>query len=100
MMWILLFFFSLLLNIALIWYARNVLLKLLFVSENIGDLLDLMENFSEHVEGVYNLETYYGDEVLQGLVQHSKDIVEDIKEYEDIYSLVRESKETQNAEES
>ena len=73
--------------------------RLMTLPENIGDLLDLMENFSEHVEGVYKLETYYGDEILQGLVKHSKDIVEDIKEYEDIYSLIREPEETGDAEE-
>jgi hypothetical protein len=35
------------------------------------------------------METYYGDEVLQGLVKHSKEIVEAIKEYEGIYTVTR-----------
>ena len=84
-----LFIFSLLLNILLVWYLRKVLYKLLFISDNISDLLELMEDFSTHIERVYNMETYYGDEVLQGLVDHSKEIVEAIKEYEGIYIVTK-----------
>ena len=84
-----LFIFSLLLNILLVWYLRKVLYKLLFISDNISDLLELMEDFSTHIERIYNMETYYGDEVLQGLVDHSKEIVEAIKEYEGIYIVTK-----------
>ena len=35
------------------------------------------------------METYYGDEVLQGLVEHSKQIVEAIQEYEGVYTVTR-----------
>jgi hypothetical protein len=83
------FILSLSLNILLIWYLRKVLYKLLFVSDNIDDLLALIEEFSNHVERIHSMETYYGDEVLQGLVGHSKQIVEAIKEYEGVYSVNR-----------
>ena len=84
-----LFILSLLLNVLLLWYLRKVLYKLLFISDNISDLLDLMDDFSTHIERVYNMETYYGDEVLQGLVDHSKEIVKAIKEYEGIYIVTK-----------
>lgn len=83
------FILSLSLNILLIWYLRKVLYKLLFVSDNINDLLSLIEEFSTHVDRIHSMETYYGDEVLQGLVKHSKEIVEAIKEYEGIYTVTR-----------
>jgi len=83
------FILSLSLNILLIWYLRKVLYKLLFVSDNINDLLSLIEEFSNHVDRIHSMETYYGDEVLQGLVKHSKEIVEAIKEYEGIYTVTR-----------
>ena len=31
--------FSIILNVALVWYIKNILTKLFFVSENIDDLL-------------------------------------------------------------
>tara|TARA_R100000008_G_scaffold84882_1_gene73392 strand:- start:1569 stop:1883 length:315 start_codon:yes stop_codon:yes gene_type:complete len=86
---IIFFILSLFINILLVWYLRKVLYKLLFVSDNIDDLLARMEEFSNHVERIYGMETYYGDEVLQGLVEHSKEIVEAIQEYEGVYTVTR-----------
>ena len=81
---------SVLLNILLIWYIRKMLQKLLFVSDNIGDLQHAVNNFSKHVGGMHELETFYGDETLGGLIDHCKQIAENIKEFEDIYSLTNE----------
>ena len=80
---------SSLLNIFFVWYVYQLLKKLLFVSENIGDLLETLENFAEHLEDVYNLETYYGDQTLENLLKHSKDIVEEVKAYRDIYDIIQ-----------
>lgn len=45
------------------------------------DMLEAFEYFKDHVESVNNMEMYYGDEVLQSLLDHSRDIVKDIKEF-------------------
>tara|TARA_Y100000034_G_scaffold121071_1_gene164832 strand:- start:505 stop:816 length:312 start_codon:yes stop_codon:yes gene_type:complete len=87
MILIIFFILSLSLNVLLIWYLKKVLFKLLYVSDNIDDLLITTEEFSKHIERVYSMETYYGDETLQGLVDHSKEIIEAIKEYEGIYTV-------------
>ena len=39
------------------------------------------------MEGLHELETYYGDTTLQGLIRHSKQLVEEIKQYRPIYEL-------------
>jgi hypothetical protein len=36
------------------------------------------------------METYYGDETINNLLEHSKEIVEEIKAYEEIYTLLEE----------
>ena len=77
-------------NLFFVWYVYNLLKKLLFVSDNIGDFLDDLQTYSEHVENVYNMETYYGDETINNLLEHSKEIVEEIKAYEEIYTLLEE----------
>ena len=87
MILIIFFILSLSLNVLLIWYLKKVLFKLLYVSDNIDDLLITTEEFSKHIERVYSMETYYGDETLQGLVDHSTEIIEAIKEYEGIYTV-------------
>lgn len=81
---------SLLLNVFLVWYIYTLLKKLLFVSDNIGGFLEGLENFSEHLESVYNMETYYGDETLERLLEHSRELVKEIEAYEEIYELTQE----------
>jgi len=81
---------SILLNIFSFWYIKAILKKLLFISENIGDLHEQLGNYTEHIESIYQMETFYGDETLQNLVLHSKEIVDMIRDYEDIYSLTQE----------
>ena len=81
---------SLSLNILFVWYIRKMLKELLFTSENIGDLQISMNEFTSHIESIYELEIFYGDSTLKGLIDHSKEVVKDIKDFEDIYSLTRE----------
>jgi len=80
-------------NILLIWYIRKMLTKLLYVSDNIGDMLDKVEGFGSHLESVHEMEMFYGEPILTNLIGHSKAIAEEIKTYKDIYELTREIEE-------
>ena len=91
--------FSIILNVALVWYIKNILTKLFFVSENIDDLLHTTKEFSEHLTGLYNLETFYGEPVLENLVLHSKLVVEEIKRHHGTYSLLEEEYDLEEGEE-
>jgi len=81
---------SVALNGLLLWYIRKMLSKLLYVSDSIGSLLVTAKNFSDHLDGLHAMEMYYGDETLGSLIKHSKQVIEDIKEFEDIYELTNE----------
>ena len=76
-----------------------MLSKLLYVSDSIGDLLVSAKNFSNHLDGLHEMETYYGDETLGGLIRHSKQVVEDIREFEDIYTLTNDGLEEDEEQE-
>ncbi len=67
-----------------------MLTKLLYVSDSIGSLLVSAKDFSNHLDGLHAMEMYYGDETLGSLIKHSKQVIEDIKEFEDIYELTNE----------
>tara|TARA_R100001510_G_C7653282_1_gene211397 strand:+ start:3185 stop:3481 length:297 start_codon:yes stop_codon:yes gene_type:complete len=91
MSWIVIFFIlSLGINVLLIWYIRKMLTKLLYISDSIGGLLMSAKSFSNHLNGLYELETFYGDETLGMLIKHSKQVIEDIEEFEDIYTLAND----------
>ena len=81
---------SILLNIGVFAYARACVGQLLSVSEEFGDLKELISNFSSHLSEVYKLEMFYGDQTLQSLVKHAKSLDEQLETFEYIYSLTEE----------
>ena len=88
MIWlVLLLLISLLINAILIWYTRTLVQKLMFVSENIGKLSDSVLSLRDHLKNIYEMETYYGDQTIQNLIQHTREVCEDIEEFSDIYDL-------------
>ncbi len=54
------------------WYAIRLSRTLMYFSENMNDLLDSLDEYSNHVKSVYGLESYYGDQVLHNLLKHSQ----------------------------
>ena len=73
------------------WYAIRLSRTLMYFSENMNDLLDSLDEYSNHVKSVYGLESYYGDQVLHNLLKHSQNIVEQIEMFDDILYLAEET---------
>tara|TARA_B100000941_G_C28184860_1_gene388888 strand:+ start:187 stop:558 length:372 start_codon:yes stop_codon:yes gene_type:complete len=89
---------SLIANVGFFIYTRSILSRLLFISEELGDLQDMINNFSNHIANVYNLEMFYGDQTLGGLMEHAVSLNEQLETFEFIYSLTTDedvNKETQ-----
>ena len=81
-------FVSLGTNALLVWFTREQSRQLLYISQNLGDLVELLANYREHLRKVYSLEMFYGDETLKALMDHSNAIVVLLQqEYGDITSL-------------
>ena len=76
-----------------------MLQKLLYVSDSIGSLLVSTNSFSEHLQGLHAMEMYYGDQTLGQLINHSKQVIDDIKEFEDVYTLTNEDLEENEEQE-
>ncbi len=100
MIWITLaLILSVALNVLLLWYIRQTLKRLLFASENFAWLVDSLRSFGEHLQGIHELEMYYGDTTLQALIKHSKDLVNDMENFEQIYTLLDGESEMEDGEE-
>ena len=41
------------------------------ISDGLGDLVEIIENYSNHLKDVYQLDSFYGDETLEGLMNHT-----------------------------
>ena len=64
-------FASVALNILLARLAAWQSKDLAIVSDNVGDLVDIIQSYRNHLKKVYELEAFYGDETLQGLLEHT-----------------------------
>ena len=82
-----LFALSVVLNVFLIWYARNTLKNLLYLSDNLGLLYEIILDFSLHLKEVYELERFYGDPTLTNLLEHSNILRGELEKYEEIFLL-------------
>ena len=77
-------------NVFFIWYIRNLLSQLYFVANNLSGLIDETISFQNHLSSVYELETFYGDETLAGLLAHAGQYSETLSDFEEIYTLLDE----------
>jgi hypothetical protein len=59
--------------VLLIWFVRKIQTDyILFIRDNIEGLVQMHQEFNEHLEVVNNMEMYFGDQTLVGLLEHSK----------------------------
>ena len=77
--------FSIVLNAILIWYTKKLLQKLSFVYDNIEAMKTLNTPFLEHIKGLNEMEMYYGDPTLQGLLDHAGYITEQYSIFSEIF---------------
>ena len=58
------------------------------VSDNLGDLVDIIEAYRSHLSDVYQLDSFYGDETLEGLMSHTKAVKTLLEEqYGDVLNI-------------
>lgn len=72
------------------WYCYKLTNKLLFLSENMEDLYTRLDEFDQHINFIYELEMYYGDETLKNLIRHSRDLRNYMAKYRDTIELAGE----------
>ena len=78
---------SIIINVFMFWYLRKLLSKFLFISQNLADLVLIVKNYKDHLNKVYGMEMFYGDETLKFLIEHTKSFIDVLGEYEDVYEI-------------
>ena len=89
-------FVSLILNIGIFTYARAAIVRLLSVAEELGDLQQMMDGFAKHLKAVYELDSFYGDQTLESLLNHAVSFNEQLETFEFIYALTEEDTQIQH----
>ena len=80
-------FVSIAFNVILFLYSRKVLLRVYTASEEAAEIFTILDAYREHLRSVYELPTFYGDDTLSGLLDHTKDVFAHLGKYEDVYSF-------------
>ena len=78
---------SIMINIFAIWYIRKLLAKVLFVAQNLTDLVDLLTTYRNHLRKIYSMELFHGDETINFLIQHTNSLLDVLEDYSDIYLM-------------
>lgn len=81
---------SVALNGVLLWYIRKMLGNLLSVSDNMGNLVEDLASYQNHLQQLYEMEMYYGEPSIKNLIVHSSQIIKHVKEFSDVYNLTQE----------
>jgi|TARA_R110000824_G_scaffold155825_1_gene328626 cell shape-determining protein MreC len=73
------------------WYIRELLSRFRFLSENSYILSSKIETYKEHLEAVYGLPMFYGDETLKSLLSHTSQLAEEITELKSVLFLTEDT---------
>ena len=71
----------------LVWYCKQLISRIRMIVDDVSDLRSISTAYTAHLKQVYELETFYGDPTLSGLLKHSKQVDEVFRTFEFSNSL-------------
>lgn len=71
--------------ISSIWANIFLTRKLLYFTENVNNVNESIDGFVDHLDGLYELPLFYGDENMKKLVEHSKQLRSELKDFRETY---------------
>ena len=81
-----------------VWYVRGLLRVMYRMTMDVQEMEDKMVEFSKHLDNVYEMEMFYGDETLAQLIRHSKEVVDSVNKFRNLFEIendkTNEEKET------
>ena len=69
-------------------YVQRLLRDLNFLVENIDNLRNSVDEYLEHLEYLYSLETFRGDDTIKHLLDSTQILKEEIDEYKHFCSML------------
>ena len=89
----------LIVDIAVVWYVREMLIRFSMLSQGFEEINQTLDEYAEHVKRVSEMEAYFGDETILNLLRHSVDTKEYLNEFRVLFSLDEEGTQDAEAEE-
>jgi len=70
-----------------VWYVRGLLRVMYQMTVDVQQMEDKMVEFSKHLDNVYEMQMFYGDETLGQLIRHSKEVVDSISKFRNLFEI-------------
>ena len=93
-------YLSILINLGLLWFVKQTLEKNSDLEEDVEEIMEKTSAFSDHLDGIHELEMYYGDENLQNMIQHSRHLINDFIDFQLKYFDAEEDFDPETEEEA
>jgi len=91
--------------ILLLWYIKKLMAETKGITQDFDNFYLKLEQYEKHINDIHGLEMFYGDETLQGLIKHSRAMLNEIYDFQVKYFIegeeedVGREKEKQSEEE-
>lgn len=71
----------------LVLYIRFLLAEITRLAEFFVNINNEIFSFSSHLKSIYDLQIFYGDETLEGLLKHSYHLVDKFEQFGEVFGL-------------
>jgi hypothetical protein len=94
---------SIIINILLIWFVTKKTSEMNELRDDTFAIFETIEQFSDHLDNLHELDTFYGDQNLQNLMTHARQVINDIidvqeKYYDDVEATLETYEEEEKTE--
>ena len=84
---------SIIIIMLLLWYIKKYTSEVKEIEQDFDNFYLKVEQYEKHIDDVHSLEMFYGDETLQSLIKHSREIMNDIYDFQTKYFVEGEEEE-------
>tara|TARA_B100001057_G_scaffold500275_1_gene614479 strand:+ start:15352 stop:15627 length:276 start_codon:yes stop_codon:yes gene_type:complete len=67
-------------NVTFLFYVRWLFSKIKLMNEEIQNISGTIIDYGEHLKQIHEMEMFYGDTTIQGLISHTKDLVNSLSD--------------------
>ena len=78
-----LLYFSVIVNIILVWFAFRQIRAASDTQQEISSIFEKLEQYLDHLEELHSMEMFYGEPILQDLINHSKTLINDFVDFQE-----------------
>jgi predicted PurR-regulated permease PerM len=69
---------SLLFSLVLFWYTRSLIEYITLFTDDSKEVARSLQDYHDHLKNVYNMDLFYGDATLESLLEHTKNVTEEL----------------------